>query len=178
MKKLTSVLLVLIMVLAMSVSAFAVNPIKNLSDSESQPVKIIVNDAKEVDVYYVKINWDNPTFTYNSQAALQGAWNPEEHTYENGTQEAGWDKTEANVTVENHSNVAIKYTATLTEGADTYGLEPQLVGDYFEIPLDDAVGTPKENPPTGTFTIKINGDAPDKEVTNAIIANVVVTISK
>ena len=47
MKKLTSVLLVLIMVLAMSVSAFAVNPLRNLSDSENQPVKIIVNDAKE-----------------------------------------------------------------------------------------------------------------------------------
>ena len=178
MKKLTSVLLVLIMVLSMSVSAFAVNPLRNLSDSENQPVKIIVNDAKEEDVYYVKINWDNPTFTYNSKAALQGAWNPEEHTYENGTQEAGWDKIEANVTVENHSNVAIKYTATLTNGADTYGLEPQLVGDYFEILLASAVNTPKENPPTGEFTIKINGNAPNKEVTDPIIANVLVTISK
>ena len=60
-------------------------------------------------VYSVDIAWTDMNFTYTG--AGEGTWNPETHQYEGGT-EASWTDSNASVTVTNHSNAAVKATAS------------------------------------------------------------------
>lgn len=56
-------------------------------------------------VYKVDVTWTDLTFTYNG-----GTWDPDNHTY---TSDGGWqDGNTGSITVKNHSNWAVKSSAT------------------------------------------------------------------
>lgn len=79
-------------------------------------------DSNGGDVYSVDIVWENMNFKYTDSG--EKVWNPETHTYSNAT-EGRWDKTQANITVTNHSNVAVNiviaYTPTSTANTGITG---------------------------------------------------------
>lgn len=133
MKKLTSVLLVLIMVLAMGASAFAAtNTIENgnfigdvATDQGDVQVQVIAGISGEV--YNVTVAWESLQFTYKT--AADGSWNPENHTYSYGNV-AGWmingnqlaaevgadgifPAVSSAITVTNHSNAEVTVDANL-----------------------------------------------------------------
>ena len=115
MKKVLSVVLAIAMMSALAIPAFAA--VTTQGDlSKEIGVKVVLTDAKDTDtkIYSADIAWDDLTFTYTYTDKLQ--WNPANHKYETvvaNAEATKWDKTEAKVTVTNHSNDAINVTAAV-----------------------------------------------------------------
>lgn len=110
--------------------------------------------------YSVDLTWSDMTFTYTRKDTH--IWNPADHSYRTGSS-GSWDKTEAKITVTNHSNVDVQVTITYTPVAETgitgimrngSGiLRAGTQGDY-------------ENADSMTATLVISGD-PTAAVTGA-----------
>ncbi len=77
-------------------------------------------------VYKVDVTWTNLEFTYTS-----GTWNPETHTYSTGRTLSNGGN--GSITVTNHSNWAVKYTA----GFGTTGEEESAEKDGFTATLSN-----------------------------------------
>lgn len=118
MKKLTTIVLALVMAMSLCTTAFAtVNPnkgtITTVDDSQQQNQQQIdvtgSYNGTTVDTYSVDVNWGAMVFTYNANE--QTKWDPESHTYvlnSVGGTKAAWTADGNDVTVTNHSNKAVK----------------------------------------------------------------------
>lgn len=121
MKKVTSLLLALVMALALAVPAFAetVNPSEGES---SKDVQVTVNQPGDTVVpgYYVKVDWEVPAFTYTYYGNTY-TWNTTGKYYtstKNGTD--GWDAESKDITltVTNQSDkTTVNCTVALTKDA-------------------------------------------------------------
>ena len=71
--------------------------------------------------YSVDIVWSDMTFTYTEENIH--TWNASNHSYRTSTR-GSWDKTQATITVTNHSNVdvQVKITYTPVEGTGITGV--------------------------------------------------------
>ena len=120
MKKLIAAILSLVLVLSMSATAFATEGAANgneAGDSQSIDVTAKTENAITTETHYsVDITWESMTFTYTEEGTK--TWDPATHTYTTNSQ-GGWDKTEAKVTVTNHSNVEVNVTLEYTPVAGT-----------------------------------------------------------
>lgn len=107
-------------------------------------------------VYYVVVNWESLDFTYDFGEAP--TWNPLTHTY-SSTNAVGWGaKTEATITVTNHSNERINSLATFANNqvsVTTYDVTARI--DSNDQNIASAEGTAVLNPPTGTHKVLISG---------------------
>lgn len=123
MKKIFSILLAVMMIAAMSVTAFAAElPDKATDDAKSKDVTAnYVAGESGGTVYKVDIEWGSMEFTYT--AASEGTWDPETHSYDGATA-ASWtcvtddDATtvDANeIRVTNHSNAAVTVSLAVTD---------------------------------------------------------------
>ena len=106
MKKILAMILALAMILSMSAFAFAseysnYNGATSWSGSKEESGNVEVTVVAATTVYHVVVAWDNMAFTYNP-----GAWNPTNHSYDQGT----WSTGSAEVTVTNHSNATVNTT--------------------------------------------------------------------
>ena len=119
MKKIISLTLALMLILSMSTIAFAAEQ----SDSHDVTARYEKTENEEA-IYNVDIAWGELTFTYSEHT--EKTWNPDTHTYDTETS-GGWDKTEASVTVTNHSNVEVTVAMALTPVEGT-GVEVSLTG--------------------------------------------------
>jgi len=137
MKKCLSLVLALVMMLSLSVSAGAAE-ITALGGSVNKAVTIQVDDNGTGEVYSVQVDWGNLAFEYNMNSSL-GEWDPENHQYDNeGTEAQGWQIKDSQaviqenidenlvtvgvkntITVSNHSNAAVKYTASYVDDNGT-----------------------------------------------------------
>lgn len=139
MKKLLSILLVLMLLLSLSITVFAANP-ETVGKDGSKEIDVTAKYQTSIstpEVYSVDIVWSNMTFTYTQSSTK--IWNAENHAYSTSS-EGAWDKTTATVTVTNHSNVSVDIsvaytpandtgiTGTLTNGTTT--LDAGAEGDY------------------------------------------------
>ena len=200
MKKLTSVLLVLIMVLAMGVSAFA-GTIGNSaliggSADVTGDVTVQINDNKTTTVYYVDVTWGTLAFTYNKNDN-SGAWDPQTHTYGSGSSAAGWvENPNATVTINNHSNadigVNVKFdgsgTATSKTVDGVYAVlnESHAISGKLLNAATQAYGEAKKEGVDGVTKVIYTvtpGGAPTAETTKwsatpETLDKIVVTISK
>lgn len=88
-----------------------------------------VGNSQEIDVmagyeivsvtpacYSVDLTWSDMTFTYTGENIR--IWNAGDHSYRTGSS-GSWDRTEAEITVTNHSNVDVQVTVTYTPVAGT-----------------------------------------------------------
>ena len=171
MKKLTSVLLVLIMVLAMGASAFAGEaPDLETNESAVIPVKIeFVDGEKTTTIYNVDVTWEDLTFTFTN--GDEKLWNPENHTYSEPEAD-GWSEAKK-ITVNNHSNAAVKVKTTFDESQDvvytsggvTMEITCNMAVSENTVVLanaaEQAPGAPAGNPGVTlvTYTITPSGEA-------------------
>lgn len=123
MRKILSVLTVLAMLFTLSCPAFAEENSSTVGQNGSQNIDVTaksVVSSTTTDCYSVDIQWTDMTFTYESSESK--TWNASDHSY-SSTTTSGWDKTEASITVTNHSNVAVEViiTYTPTEGTGVTG---------------------------------------------------------
>lgn len=197
MKKVTSLLLALVMALALAVPAFA----EDLADSEvtggkTQDVTASYKTAADegVHAYHVTIDWEVPSFTYNFQGTKY-TWNPTDlnYTKSGNTGEAKWDKDSGDLTlmVKNRSDMDVYCKAALeknTQQADNLTVTYQRKADQTADKADAAVTvdgnnwknyTAKDSGKEKTCdlggTISVSG-TPNKDVVK--LATITVTLSK
>lgn len=199
MKKVTSLLLALVMALALAVPAFAVEPVVEKWPGPEDTSKDVTASYKTapdegVHAYHVTINWKVPSFTYNFQGT-QYTWNPEDlnYTKTGGTGEAKWDNESGDLTltVINRSDMDVYCKAALDKNpqqADTLTVTYQRKAGQTANKADaaitvegnnwkdyTAVNSGKEKPCDLGGTISVSG-TPNKDVTK--LATITVTLSK
>lgn len=174
MKKLLVIILTLAMLCTLSVAASAASPITSAGGTDQADVTGTYVPGSATDtIYRVDITWGSMEFTYTD--AAEGTWNPQEHKYDGAT-DAAWTCADGanKVTVTNHSNAAVK--ATLSYSAAT-GFE--AVSGSFDnatITLATAVGTAKDNAPTGSAMLTLTGALPKNTTAGTTIGSVTVTL--
>lgn len=127
MKKVLSFVLALVMVLALSVTAFA--------DTENVGPSDTLNSQKKIDIgvsyttkapetihkYKVQIDWTTPSFTYQKDGATY-SWDADKMVYNKTTSKGtGWGTETSktlNLKVINYSDMAVNCSASLDDIAD------------------------------------------------------------
>ena len=103
-------------------------------------------------VYSVDIAWTDMNFTYTG--AGEGTWNPETHQYI-GSSEGAWTASNDSITVTNHSNAAVKATASYR--AETGYESTTMTFGNNEATVATAVGTEVASAPSATITVTPGG---------------------
>lgn len=158
MKKILTFLLAALILMSLSVTAFAAElPDNATDDNKSKDITAnYVAGTSAGAVYLVDIAWGSLEFTYTS--ASEGAWNPETHTYD-GASAASWTcEAGANeVKVTNHSNAAVVVSianSNVTEGITLTWDDASLELATADNGENGAAGTPT----TATAKLTVSGD--------------------
>ena len=103
-------------------------------------------------VYSVDIAWTDMSFTYTG--AGEGTWDPETHQY-SGSSEGAWTASNDSITVTNHSNAAVKATASYQ--AETGYESTTMTFGNNGATVATAVGTEVASAPSATITVTPGG---------------------
>ena len=170
MKKMISLLAAAALVCTMSTTAFAADQTGVNTGEYSNNVKGTYQaGSASATVYSVNIIWDSLEFTYT--AAGEGTWNPATHKYDGGS-EASWSGSK-NITVTNHSNAAVKATASF-QANSSYEAVSMTFGNNGQ-QINSAVDTAYDQAPNLTISVTPSGDLPAD--TNGTIGSVKLTIA-
>ena len=166
MKKIVAIMLALVLVMSMSITAFAAE----LGGSRDVTAKYEKTETEET-IYNVDIAWGDLAFTYSE--TTEKTWNPATHTYDTVT-EGAWNKTEASIQVTNHSNVSVDVSMSVTP-VDGTGVDVTLTGGNATLAAGEVGNVDSAASVTGT--VKVSGK-PNNTVTEAGIkvASITVTI--
>lgn len=155
MKKFLSCILALVLILSMSITAFAAeNDIGGTDQSDSGDIKVIYSKTvlDTETVYHIDIAWGSMEFNYNSGMIQE--WDPENLKYVIKAPDGGavptWTPAEEKgdtVTVTNHSNAAVGISITYTKDT-TNGVDGTVVNGGFSLGSADN----GENGAAGTAT--------------------------
>ena len=158
MKKLFALVLAVVLVMAMSANAMAAEVNEN-GGSSTGNVTVTVKPYEGDDVYVVNINWESLKFTYTNTG-----WDDEKLEYT-----GSWDKTEADITVTNNSNVSIKATPYAPEDKDLNDNVSFSISDLTPVPL--GIGN------SCTYTVVVDGK-PANQAANYTAATIKIVIAK
>lgn len=173
MKKIVSMILALVMIMSLSVTAFAAEGVTN-GGTDTSDVKGTYSSTATVTVYSVDIAWDGLSFTYNG--AFEGNWNPKTHEYEDATA-AGWAAGNGTITVTNHSNTAITATPSYTAVEAYKSAGVSFSSSALEVAsADNGVDGSAGTAVTGTITVTPTGSLPEG-TKDAVIGTITITIS-
>ena len=138
MKKVLSFVLALVMVLALSVTAFAdvhqgVGTIPADGESESTNIEATFNKHDDVvnHKYYVTVNWQSTVAISYSNGYTTYTWDPANTKYETKATDEAWSVNEGaniKITVENRSDGAIK--AECGKPMAVAGVNVNIQGSY------------------------------------------------
>lgn len=195
MKKVLSFVLALVMVLALSVTAFAYDSVPKSENKDVTAGYTAENVTKSATVYNFTITWDtskNDLAYYGEQAIY--TWDTSDLKYKPNTgsenyKAAGWyGKAEVKVTVTNRSEVALDFTTK--DENNTYGLDisankattqtvtsatTDSAGNSFTWKDANKVGNPQSA--DITYTIKKGNDSTAIDTTATATGNKVATIT-
>lgn len=192
MKKVLSFVLALVMVLALSVTAFAANGIPNTGDGEfpgsRDDIDITASFTDNKDVvnhkYHVTVAWNTTGSISYTKGYTTYTWNPGETKYESTVTDAKWDVQNASIaiTVTNRSDGAIK--AVCGEPVEKTNGTATITGIYDSasegtLSLGSAAGetyTAPGAPVTKTATYSIT-DVTGSIDKSGTIATITVTVS-
>ena len=151
------------------------------ANSKSTDVKATYVAGSTADtVYSVDVQWGSMEFTYTGGS--EGTWNPEKHDYENAIA-GGWtwaDKANE-ITLTNHSNVAVKAMFAYTPAADYDKIDGTFKGTGLvsnEATLDAGVENKANEASKVTATLEISGDLSSGTTEKTKLGTVTVTISE
>ena len=171
-KKILSIALCVALCFGMVLPAFAAGTVEAeyTGQTQGEEVKITIN-GNVVHVYFVDIQFTNPTFTYSSGSK----WNPDTYQYEPSTG-ATWNG-EGTVTIINHSDLPVNYKVEKENVVNTYGpLDIVVTGDAGTIDkcnVGDAKGSHN-----ATATFKVTGTPTVSEINAQKLGEIKVTITK
>lgn len=150
MKKLVSMLVAAALVCTMSTTAFAADQDGVGTGSYSADVKGTYRSGAVV--YSVDIAWIDMSFTYTGAGG--GTWDPETHQYSESS-EGAWTASNDSITVTNHSNAAVKATASY-QAEIGYESTTMTFGNNGAT-VATAVGTEVASAPSATITVTPGG---------------------
>ena len=161
MKKALSLVLAIAMMATLATTAFAAAPASSASlptiDDKPVSVEVAVNYTNdETKVYSVEVVWGDPIFKYTFEAGK--GWNPQSHAYDVVKAEGAtgaWNKTDASVTITNHSNCNITATAKLVDGTAIDGVTVDL--DKTSATINTIAGTEETTPKFDAFKVSVSG---------------------
>lgn len=171
MKKATSFVLTMVMVLSLGCTAFATEVNNGAKDVTATYHPGSTSDT----IYNVDVSWGSMEFTYTAPA--QGTWNPETHNYDNPGITGTWTcDTDANkISVTNHSNtevsVVLAYQSALEYTAITGAFDKE------RLELATAVGTEVASAPSASAVLNLNGELEESE-TAVTVGTITVTLDK
>ena len=168
MKKMTSLLLALIMVMSLSTVAFATETTNGTGDYSAEVTgSYVPGTTSSGTIFSVEIDWTPMSFTYHAEKAP--VWDPVNHKYSE-TAKAHWEG-EGTITVTNHSNAKIsatpKYTAAEGFGDATMSFSPSVL---------NVTSAESGSEQIGTITVTPGGFLPKMD-TSATIGSITVTIA-
>lgn len=173
MKKVFAGLMALVMALSMSVTAFADNSVNDMgTGSKTIDVTATYKPATAETIYNVDIKWDEMSFTYTESGSK--TWNASTHTYSDSKVSGSWNKTEAKITVTNHSDVAVNVAITYAPTGDS-GITGTITNGTATLKAG-TVGKP-ESADKLTATFKISGTPNDTVTTATKIGTITVKLS-
>ena len=150
-KKLTGLLTAAALVCTMGTTAFAQEGVG--TGSYNAEVKGTYQaGGTSATVYSVDIAWTDMSFTYTG--AGEGTWDPETHQY-SGSSEGAWTASDDSITVTNHSNAAVKATASYQ--AETGYESTTMTFGNNGATVATAVDTTVQNAPSATITVTPGG---------------------
>ena len=153
MKKITTMLAAAALVCTMSTTAFAADQDGVGTGSYNTDVKGTYYTGSSSDVVYsVDIAWTDMSFIYTG--AGEGTWDPETHQY-SGSSEGAWTASNDSITVTNHSNAAVKATASYQ--AETGYESTTMTFGNNGATVATAVDTTVQNAPSATITVTPGG---------------------
>lgn len=173
MKKITSLILAVVMVMSLSVNIFAADGITN-GGSDSSEVRGTYSSEAVVTRYSVDISWKGLNFTYNGD--FKGTWNTEKHEYENAIA-AGWTSGSGTITITNHSNTDIIATPSYTAEEDYKSADMKFSVSALKVETaDNGVDGASGTAVTKQITVSPSGSLPEK-ANNSIIGRITISIS-
>lgn len=153
MKKLVSMLAVAALTCTMGTTAFAADQDGVSTGSYPADVKGTYQaGGSSAVVYSVDIAWTDMSFTYTD--AGEGTWDPETHQYDGGAK-AAWTASNDSITVTNHSNAAVKATASYQ--AETGYESTTMTFGNNGATVATAEGTAVTSAPSATITVTPGG---------------------
>lgn len=171
MKKFIAMFLAMVMIMAMSVTAFAAenetlteSPATG-KDAGSYDIGVTGKyEAGYIDadpVISVDIEWESMEFTY-AAGGYQGVWNPGTHEYDNpvDSEEGGWRDNEGrNIKLTNHSNVGVEATFEFTKNSS---ISEEIGGTFTgpikkKLTLNAGVENKYDEADSKTVSFKISG---------------------
>lgn len=185
MKKITAIILSLVMALCLTAAAFATG----LTTDETEKAVTGVYQAgttTDTDAYKVNIKWGSMAFTFKGQDGGTRTWDPENHKWiaVNPSTPAHWIITakEDQVTVTNHSSKKVDVTFDLVKASDTpNNIKATLkngADNLTSTTLPTAVGTTVEGAPSVTGTVALTGDLPDTYKIAQTLFTLTITLTK
>lgn len=178
MKKTISVILAVLLAFSLNTVAFAAPGSANGLGETQQNIDVNATYSASVstpEVVSVDISWGAMEFTYSVGGTNN--WNPGTHSYNENTS-GSWTATGNNITVTNHSNVAVE--AELSFAASVNGIigkftESSDIANDSVLSLASAVNTSFANAPSATATFNITGGSVSAD---GKIGSITVSISK
>ena len=151
MKKITTLLAAAALTCAMGTTAFAADQDGVSTGDYTADINGTYQAGGAV-VYSVDIAWTDMNFTYTG--AGEGTWDPETHQY-SGSSEGAWTASNDSITVTNHSNAAVKATASYQ--AETGYESTTMTFGNNGATVATAVGTEVASAPSATITVTPGG---------------------
>lgn len=167
MKKIFAVVIASLMIMTMSVPAFAES--MGTGDKTIDVTASYKPAASTGTVYNVDIVWDSMKFTYTETDSR--VWDPGTHTY-SGSAGGSWENSKADITVTNHSEAAVNVTISYNAVGQT-GITGTIENGTATLKAG-ALGKPEEAD-SMTATLKISG-TPNSSVTEAGVKIGTITI--
>lgn len=185
MKKITAIILSLVMALCLTATAFATGLTADETEANVTGVYQAGN-ITDTDRYKVNIQWGSMAFTFKGQDGDTRTWDPETHTWDvaGATDPAHWIITakEDQVTVTNHSSKKVDVTFNLVKASDTpNNIKATLkngADNLANTTLPTAVGTTVEGAPSVTGTVVLTGDLPDTYTNPKTLFTLTIALAK
>ena len=182
MKKIIAAILAIMMIAAMSTTAFAAEGTGTLNGTEnSKSIDVTAKyteGLETVNTISVNVSWGAMEFTYHVGGTK--TWNPETHQYDVDSN-AVWQAVGNTVTVENHSDVAVDVKFEYAPEQAYSAIKCAFDVEESNLAAHPKAADPNSTAPAASVTaeLKVTEGTMDSEITSATkIGTITVTIGE